>query len=530
MIVLTVFTAICATLSPIAFSRAVDTLNGAAPEDAVLMLIASVSAWGLAKLLIEARWLVYQPAENRLLAAVREHYLSHVLALSAKFHADRAMGRLETIVGQGIGGLKSLLSALFTQLGPVLVEIVVVVIAFAAVLSPTLALIVGGTIVLYAILLVLGAERVSARFSAALDSGISAQGIAGDAILNAEGIKSMALAPTISARYGKAIGAMHRRFLAFYHARGLFGIALGAVLIAGLGATLTVAFNGVSSGTLTIGQIVLVNVLLLQLFRSIEGLSFSYRDSRQAISSVSRFVELLSIPPDTDTGRTKLPDVIDEIKVNSVAFQYPNGRQGLMPITLSLSKGRIVALLGPSGSGKSTLMRLLLKLYPVSEGEICINGVSLHDVAATDIRSRVALVQQEPIIFRETLAFNIALSEDFDAARLADAIGRARLGDLISRLNEGVETQVGERGAKISGGERQRIGLARIFYSRPQILLLDEVTSALDSATRDELLGAIKDASAECVTLMITHDPSVATIADEIVELDVIENGEEIQM
>ncbi len=522
-VLMTLFVSICAALSPIAFSRAIDALNGKASGDAIFLLFATVAAWGSAKLLIEARWLVYQPAENRFLAAVREHYLSHILALSAQFHADRSIGKLETIVGQGISGLRSLLSALFTQFAPVAFEIIVVLVAFSTVLSFELAFIVCVTIGLYIVLLIFGAERLSIRFSAALDSSISAQGRAGDAILNAEGIKAMALETMIAARYGSAIATMYSHYLVFYYARGVFGIALGTVLITGFGITLSVAFFGVLAGTLSIGQLVLVNALLLQLFRSIEGFSFSYRDSRQAISSVSRFVELLSEPREEDVGKVGLSDIISRIDIRNVSFQYPDGRTGLMPISLSLEKGRIVALLGPSGSGKSTLVRLLLKLYPISKGEIWVGGVELRDVAANDLRRHCAIVPQDPILFRDTLAFNITLSEDFDPAHLSEAIRKAQLSDLLGRLPEGPLTEIGERGVKVSGGERQRIGLARIFYRQPQVLLLDEVTSALDGTTRDDVLEIIKAVSQGCITLLITHDPDVAAIADEVVILDVIE-------
>lgn len=522
---LTLALSVCATLSPIAFSNAIDSLNGEARYDASTMLVAAVVLWGMAKLLVETRWLVYQPAENRLLVAVRAHYLDHILSLPAKFHADRAIGRLDTIVGQGLGGLRSLLNAAFTQLTPVVFEIVVVIAAFAAVISAELAVIVAGTIALYFICLTVGAEWVSARFRTALDSGISAQGVAGDAILNAEGIKAMSVAEEISLRYGKALGAMHRRYLSFYYARGAFGVVLGAILIAGFGAALVQTFIGVRTGIYTIGQLVLVNVLLLQLFRSIESFGFSYRDSRQAVSSVARFVELLSEEPETDRGQLGFPEVVEQIAFHDVAYTYPDGRRGLMPVSLSLNHGQITAVLGPSGSGKSTLVRLLLKLYPLKEGEITVNGQHLGDIVARHVRDRIALVPQEAIIFRDTLAFNIALSEEVDRPRLDAAIEAVRLGSLVARLPEGLGTEVGERGVKISGGERQRIGLARLFYKRPQVLLLDEVTSALDAVTRDDVLAAIRPLAKDCCTLLITHDPKVAEIADDVISLEEIDTG-----
>ncbi len=519
-VALTLLVSILMALAPIQFAQAVDMLTAGSPiGEAGIVIGLSVLFWGGAKILIEQRWWVYQPAEHRFLNAVRSRYLTHVLALPARYHADRSLGQMESVVGQGMGGLQRLMSTAFTQLAPVVFEIVVVVTAFATVISAKLAAIVAGTVGLYITILVIGSEKVSRRFRAAIDTSIMAQGQSGDAILNADGIKMLGIEGMIANRYRRAIARVHARFLAFYFARGLFGVLMSLVLIAGFGIALALALGDYGQGTLSIGGLVLVNALLLQLFRSVEGFSFSYRDSRQALTAVHRFLGLLSEPVEPHHGGDQ-PDLpITRVDVDGVGFDYPDGRTGLDRLSLTLERSRIVALLGPSGSGKSTLVRLLLQLYQPTRGQLRLDGVPFGSIDARALRSITSVVPQDAAMFRDTLAFNIALSDTPDGDRLAEAITAAQLGGLLTRLPQGVETEIGERGAKVSGGERQRIAIARALYRHPQILILDEATSALDEATKGELLKTIRGVAAGYVTLIITHDPVAAAIADEVVNI-----------
>ena len=292
-IVLTLAGAVCVVVAPILFSKAIDVLVARENAASAIGLIAgAVVLFGLAKLLVEQRWLIYQPAENRVLNAIRSLYLQQILSLPVSFHVNRAIGRLDATVGQGMGGLQSLFGAVFTQAAPLLFEVIAIVLAASAFLSVEVAAVIAASIALYIAVLVVGAERVSRRYQKALGEAINAQGLAGDAILNAEGVKALAVDDAIIERYNTALGASSSAFRGFYAARGVFGLCLSAILLVGFAVAIGVTSASVLVGQQTTGALVLTNAYLLQLFRTIEGFSFSYRDARQSLSAVARFIDL----------------------------------------------------------------------------------------------------------------------------------------------------------------------------------------------------------------------------------------------
>ena len=531
-VLLSLLAAVAITLSPVWFGITVDRIagnQGDVGETGIgTALTLSVFFWLAAKLLTEQRWLVYQPAENRMLNDVRAAYLRHILSLPASFHSDRAIGRLEATVGQGLGGLQSLSSALFTQVTPLIFEIAVVLLAVATAVSPAIAGVVAGTLVLYLAALVLGAEKVSRRFRFAIDGSIEAQGRAGDAILNADELRYLGAEPVTTARYRDTLAGVHALFCRFYLARGLFGIVLAGILGAGFAAALAFALAAVVSGQHSIGDLVLLNAVLLQLYRTVEGFGFSYRDSRQALTALRRFVELLSQTPEGaeiapgDCASRPLPRPLGRVEIRDAELVYPDGRRGLTPLSMVLMRHHITALVGPSGSGKSTLVRLLLRSYAPSGGTVLLDGKDIATIDIASLRAGMAVVPQDAVIFRDSLSFNIALSNEPDADRLAKVAAAANLEALLARLSTGFETDLGERGTRLSGGERQRIALARALYRNPEILILDEATSALDAVTRDAILDTLDVVGRRFVTLVITHDDAVAARADDVVRLETV--------
>lgn len=528
-VALALLVSILYVLAPILFSSAIDMLAEQHLLSQALALVAgSIAVLGAAKLIAEQRWLVYQPAQNRFLNAIRELYLRHVLSLPITFHTNRSIGRLDSIVGQGMGGLQSLSTTFFTQVTPLIFEFSATTVAILIFLSFDVAAVFAFTIVVYLTILILGAERVSRKFRGALNTSIDAQGHASDAILNAEGVKALAIEEPIISRYEKALDASHKAFHGFYRSRGVFGLVLSGVLITGFAAALGLAATGVISGNLSVGGLVLTNAYLLQLFRSIESFSFSYRDARQSFTAFARFIDLFVEPKEDSSGKLLMPNQVDQITVDNVSFVYPSGRSALKNVSMVIKRGEVTALLGESGSGKSTLVRLMLKLYPTSEGSIVIDGTPISDFETHSLRSQTAIVPQDAVMFKASLAFNVALTETFDQERLRQSLDSARLSNLIQRLPDDVKTEIGERGFKLSGGERQRIAIARALYRIPQILILDEATSALDGKTRDELLGTIRELAHNYATLVITHDPVVADIADHVVHIAPISTSEEM--
>ncbi|MEG9884479.1 MAG: ABC transporter ATP-binding protein [Hyphomicrobiales bacterium] len=519
-VVLAVIGSVLSALAPVFFGRAVDAFNhGDGFDGAIRLALMSVGLWGMAMLLREQIWFVYQPALNRVLNAVRSRYLRHILALPLSFHTNRSIGRLDSIFAQGIGGLQSLSDLAFTDLAPMLFELIAILSVIATLLSAPIALCVIVSLALYGVALVIGAERTSRRLGSAIDTRILAQGQCGDAILNAEGIKTLAAEDMIATRYDQALDTSHRRFVQFFHSRGILGIILSAILICGFAAAIALAGFDLAAGRVSVGKLVVLNSYLLHLFRSVGGLSFSYRGARQSFTVLVRFIALFAQAPESKGGDRPIPESVGEIVFTDVGFVYPDGRRGLERTSLTLEKGRMTALLGPSGSGKTTLIRLLLKFYPLREGKIAIDGADLSQIETGSLRRAIAVVPQDLTVFRVSFAFNIALEDKPDMKRLNHAVAAAQLAALVARLPEGLDSELGERGYTLSMGERQRLAIARALYRDPTILILDEATSALDENTRDAILPIIGKIGRDYLTLVVTHDPAVAEIADRTLRL-----------
>ncbi|TCU15963.1 ATP-binding cassette subfamily B protein [Rhizobium sullae] len=509
-------------LSPILFSKAIDALSSKEfpGHQALSFVVFALLALALSKFLVEQRWLIYQPAENRILNSVREVYLRHILDLPVGFHVNRSMGRLDSIVGQGLGGIQTLSGMLFTQLSPLLFEVLITSIAFFTFVDADVSLIVLATIALYAVALVFGAELASRRLKIALNASIDAQGTAGDAILNAEGVKTLVIEEAVVKSYRDRLGEVHARFRTFYFSRGFLGIALSAVLLLGFASAVWLSAMRVVSNELSVGALVLTNTYILQLFRTLEGFSFSYRDTRQSFEAVKRFLDVFAEEKDPDQGSLQAVSGISRLDIEGAGYRYPDGRHALRSATLHVERGKITALLGRSGSGKSTLVRLVLKTLPLNEGRILLDGVDIGRLDGLKLRRKIAVVPQDAVMFRESLGFNISLSNEPNLAKLWAAVRAAEIEELVRGLADGFDTEIGERGLKLSGGERQRLAIARAIYRDADILIFDEATSALDEKTKGEILRLIRVLSSQRGVLFITHDQQVASIADEVVTLE----------
>lgn len=508
--------------SPVLFSKAIDAFSteSGLSKGAMVFVVLSLIALGISKFLTEQRWLVYQPAENQILNSVRETYLAHVLNLPVGFHVNRSMGRLDSIVGQGLGGIQTLSGMLFTQLSPLLFEILITSVAVFAFVDADISALILATIGVYVLTLVLGAEWASRRLKVALSASIDAQGAAGDALLNAEGIKTLVIEDEIVKSYRERLNDVHSRFRKFYFSRGFLGVILSAVLLFGFALALWLSTTRVIANELSVGALVLTNTYILQLFRTMEGFSFSYRDTRQSFESVKRFLEVFAEEKDADQRSLKSVNSLSSIDIDAVSYKYPDGRWALRNASLRIEKGKITALLGKSGSGKSTLVRLILKALPLGEGSIRANGADIEEVNGLELRRKIAVVPQDTVMFRDSLDFNISLSSHPDREKMEAAIKAAEIEELVSKLPDGYRTEIGERGFKLSGGERQRLAIARAIYRDADILIFDEATSALDEITKAEILNLIKSLSSNRGILLITHDQAVAAIADTVVALD----------
>lgn len=510
------------SISPILFARGIDKFEpgNASSSEAVTLIVSSLLVFGFSKFLIEQRWLVYQPAENKLLNSIREVYIRHVLSLPLEFHLNRSIGRLDSIVGQGMAGIQSISNMLFVQLSPLAFDVVLTTIVLLLFVNFEISITVLGSILVYLVVLVAGTEFVSRRLNVALGKTIDAQGAAGDAILNAEGIKALAVESKITNEYRNKLGVAHSAFVHFYTSRGLFGVLLVGALVTGFGFAIWLAVADTVAERISVGALVLTNTCVLQMFRTMENFSFSYRGTRQSIEAVKRYLEIFA--EDAERPQDNLMPVggINKIQLHNVGFKYPDGRWAAKNVTFEIERGKSTALVGKSGSGKSTIVRMIIKMLLPTCGQISINGVDLNELNGIDLRQRTSVVPQDAVMFKASLAFNIALTDEPNTELLDNAVKKAELSKLIQSLPEGFDTEIGERGFKLSGGERQRLAIARAIYRGSDIFIFDEATSALDQTTKTEILQLIKELVPNYCVLLITHDEAVAEIADSVVVID----------
>jgi ATP-binding cassette subfamily B protein len=520
-LVLSFLASVLMALSPLLFAKGIDQFQQATAEPslAVTLIVSSLVVFGGAKLLIEQRWLVYQPAEGKLLNCIRSIYLNHVLSLPLEFHLNRSIGRLDSIVGQGMAGIQAIANMLFVQLSPLVFEVILTTSVLVVFVNLDISIVVLGSIGLYLTVLIFGTEYVSRRLKNALGKTIEAQGAAGDAVLNAEGIKVLAVEESVCDSYRERLATAYAAFVKFYASRGLFGLLLVAILMTGFGFAIWMAVSDTVAGELSVGALVLTNTCALQMFRTMENFSFSYRGTRQSIEAVKRYLEIFAIEQEPSQESLAPAGPIDRIQLVDAGYKYADGRWATQNVSLDLLRGTSTAIVGKSGSGKSTIVRMITKMLPPASGQILVNDVDIAEFNGVGLRRRISVVPQDAVMFRADLGFNIALTDKPDPELLRQVIEKAELSQLVRTLPDGLQTEIGERGFKLSGGERQRLAIARALYRRPDLFIFDEATSALDKATKSEILNLIQGLTPDYCVLLITHDDRVAEIADKVVEL-----------
>ena len=306
-----------------------------------------------------------------------------------------------------------------------------------------------------------------------------------------------------------------------------------AVIVAvGLAVVMLLAAEGVRSGTMTVGKFVLVNTYLLQLYQPLNFLGFVYREIRQGLLDMEQMFRLLDVPPeisDPPGARALAPPdrLTGAVSFEGVRFGYGPDREVLLGVCFSVPAGRTLAFVGPTGSGKSTVTRLLFRFYEPTAGKILIDGTDIRQVTQASLRAAIGIVPQDTVLFNDTIRYNIAYGRpNASQAEIEKAARLAQVHDFIARLPDGYATRVGERGLKLSGGEKQRVAIARTLLKNPRILILDEATSALDTATEQEISAALRGLERGRTTLMIAHRLSTVVDADEIL---VLEGGEVVE-
>ncbi len=457
--------------------------------------------------------------------AIREAALKtfqHLHRLSLGFHLDRQTGGLSRAIERGTQGIEFVLRVVLFNIAPTILEIIMVAVLLWALLDVWFAAATMITIAVY-IAWTLSITEWRNRFRRQMNENDStAHTKAIDSLLNYETVKYFGNEDHEARRFDAALAGYETAAIKSKLSLSLLNTGQGAIIAVGVTWVMIMAAKGVSSGAMTIGDFVLVNTYLLQLYLPLNFLGSVYREVRHSLVDMEAMFSLLSEQEAVrDQADAPALDVSGgEVCFNNVDFSYDPRRQVLTGVSFTVPAGRKVAVVGASGAGKSTLSRLIFRFYDVDGGAITIDGQDIRAVSQHSLRSAIGIVPQDTVLFNDTIYYNVAYGRpDASPAEIEEAARLAQIHDFVMSLPDGYQTIVGERGLKLSGGEKQRVAIARTILKRPKILVFDEATSALDTHTEKEIQASLAQVSAGHTTLVVAHRLSTVVDADEILVL-----------
>lgn len=516
--------------TPFLYKAAVDVLAGDGGSSARLMALGAVGltvAYGGARVMNvgfqQLRDVVFAPVGQRALRALALETFRHIHRLSMRYHITRKTGGLSRIMERGVKGVEFLLRFLLFSIGPLILELAMVSIVLFVVFDVWYLVIVVATIAAYVMFTFKITEwRVKIR-KEMNDQDTDANQKAIDSLLNFETVKYFGAEDREAERYDASMERYVDAALRTNYSLAALNFGQSLLITMGLVGVMVLAAIGVGKGQLTVGDFVMVNAYMVQITMPLNFLGTVYREIRQALVDMGEMFDLLEQPAEVvdKPGADVLNVQAGEVVFENVAFGYDPTRPILKGIDLAVKRGETIAIVGPSGSGKSTIGRLLFRFYDVAGGAVRIDGQDLRDVSQKSLHSAVGVVPQDTVLFNDTIYYNVLYGRpDASRAEVEAAAKAAKIHDFVSSLPEGYQTQVGERGLKLSGGEKQRVGIARTLLKNPPILLLDEATSALDSQTERDIQESLREMAQGRAVLTIAHRLSTIVDADRIIVLE----------
>jgi ATP-binding cassette subfamily B protein len=531
---------------PILLKDLIDTLNVKADTAQALMLIpvGLILAYGAlrvsASLFNELREALFARVTQNAVRKVALQVFNHLHSLALSFHLARQTGGVSRDIERGTRGIQSLISYSLYSILPTLIEFCLVLGYLAYAYDIWFAVITFVALVLYIIFTVVVTEWRTHFRRTMNDMDSKANQKAIDSLLNFETVKYFGNEQFESRRYDENL--VRYQTAAIQSQKSLAVLNLGQQIIIAIGLVLILwrATIGVSNGTMTLGDLVLVNTLMIQLYIPLNFLGVIYREIKQAITDMDRMFSLLSTDREVADKPNAPPLHIanyqtgPKVCFEHVSFHYEKKREILKDISFTIPAGTITAVVGQSGAGKSTLARLLFRFYDIQSGRIDIDGQSIDAVQQASLRSAIGIVPQDTVLFNDTIGYNIAYGKPGSSMEEVQAAARAaQIDSFIQRLPDGYNTQVGERGLKLSGGEKQRVAIARTLLKKPAMLIFDEATSALDSKTERAIQEELLNLARNRTTLIIAHRLSTITHADQILVMEhgqIIERGTHTQL
>lgn len=493
----------------------------------VLIIILVLGYGGLrllATMFSEGREYIFAPVAQSAQRAVATQTFAHMHRLSLRYHLEKRTGRLTRIIERGVKSIDFLFRFLLFNIGPTFLQLGIVGVAFAAAYDWRFAAVAIVIVVAYVAFTVVTTEwRLKFRRDMnRQDNEAAAKAV--DSLLNYETVKYFSAEDFETRRYD---GAMAGYMKAAIRSRtSLSTVNIGQSFLMNLGLILVVllAVDGIlGSDDLTIGDITAVTLVLMQLYRPLNILGFAYREIKQALTDLENMFSLMDRRPEIEDeeGASELASVTGRVEFEDVHFHYDPEREILKGIDFTVEPGQTVAIVGPTGAGKSTLSRILFRFYDIASGTVRVDGQDLKMLTQSSVRRALGIVPQDTVLFNDTIGYNIGYAKPgASQAEIEQAAKDAQVHDFISGLPNGYDTVVGERGLKLSGGEKQRVAIARTLLKNPAILILDEATSALDSATERDIQAALDRIATNRTTLVIAHRLTTIIGADQILVLD----------
>jgi ATP-binding cassette, subfamily B, heavy metal transporter len=532
------FSKIATVITPFFFKAAVDTLapEPGAAQPAFMLVTGAVGlvvAYGVMRFagvgFAQLRDGIFAKVGQHALRALALETFRHIHALSLRYHITRRTGGLSRIIERGVKGVDFLLRFLLFSIFPLILELALVGAILFWVFDVWYLVVVALTIWLYVWFTFRVTEwRVEIR-KRMNERDTDANQKAIDSLLNFETVKYFGAERREAARYDSSMAGYEKAAVQTATSLAWLNVGQTVIISTGLVSVMVMAALGVQRGTLTVGDFVMVNAYMIQITMPLNFLGTVYREIRQALVDMGAMFDLLEQPSEVvdRPGARRLEVTEGRIEFRGVAFSYETERAILRRLDLTVEPGQTVAVVGPSGSGKSTIGRLLFRFYDVSSGAILIDGQDLRDVTQESLRAAIGVVPQDTVLFNDTVYYNIAYGHpEASRAEVEAAARAAQIHDFIASLPQGYDTVVGERGLKLSGGEKQRVGIARTLLKNPPILLLDEATSALDTETEREIQESLRAMGRGRSVITIAHRLSTVVDADRIV---VLENGQVVE-
>ena len=526
-----------AVATPMILGAAVDSLSGVDDGSRLLMLgaVGLTIAYGLSRILDsgfqQLRDVVFAKVGQRALRQVGLETFQHIHNMSLRYHLSRKTGGLSRVMERGVKGVSFLLRFLLFSIGPLVLQLVLISVALATFFDVRYLVVIAVAVVAYVWFTAVVTEwRVKIR-KKMNDQDNDANQKAIDSLLNFETVKYFGAEAREAGRYDSSMEGYEAAALKTSYSLGVINIGQALIINSAMVVVMLMSVQGVAAGTVTVGGFVTVNAYIMQVMMPLNFLGFVYREIRQALVDMSDMFGLLEKPPEVQDklDAPALQVQGGSIELRDVHFAYDPERAILKGVSLKVEPGQTLAIVGPSGSGKSTIGRLLFRFYDVTQGALLVDGQDIRDVTQLSLHEAIGVVPQDTVLFNDTIYYNIAYGRaDATRAQIEQAAKKAQIHDFVQSLPQGYETTVGERGLKLSGGEKQRVGIARALLKNPPILLLDEATSALDTETEYEIQESLIQMGQGRTVMIIAHRLSTVVHADRIVVLEqgrIVEEG-----